>query len=159
VVEVCNAAILIAFLFSMRRRFEKVSYRIRHGGHALTAADFTVMVSNVPERWRSDQLRVHFEQFGSVVHIGASLDYRELILSMQEAQRLKDRYVDATLYLIGLIRGGAKPVKIEKARRRRRRCRCRRRPAHAATTLASPTNVSRLPTHYAATQATAPPAT
>ena len=87
VLEICNAAILLAFLFKVRSQLEEVSDRIRHGGHgghALTAADFTVMVSNVPRLWQSEQLRAHFEKFGAVVHVGVSLDYRELTLAMQE---------------------------------------------------------------------------
>ncbi len=84
VMEICNAAILLAFLFQVRSQLEEMSDRIRHGGHALTAADFTVMVSNVPRHWRSEQLRAHFEKFGAVVHVGVSLDYRELTLAMQE---------------------------------------------------------------------------
>eukprot|EP00315_Gephyrocapsa_oceanica_P036545 CAMPEP_0185446346 /NCGR_PEP_ID=MMETSP1365-20130426/54072_1 /TAXON_ID=38817 /ORGANISM="Gephyrocapsa oceanica, Strain RCC1303" /LENGTH=162 /DNA_ID=CAMNT_0028052157 /DNA_START=1 /DNA_END=485 /DNA_ORIENTATION=+ len=105
VMEICNAAILLAFLFKVRSQLEEMSDRIRHGGHALTAADFTVMVSNVPRHWRSEQLRAHFEKFGAVVHVGVSLDYRELTLAMQKSQRLKDKHIDATLHLVALIQG------------------------------------------------------
>mmetsp|Transcript_12631 Transcript_12631/g.37072 ORF Transcript_12631/g.37072 Transcript_12631/m.37072 type:complete len:1152 (+) Transcript_12631:76-3531(+) len=116
VMEICNAAILLAFLFQVRSQLEEMSDRIRHGGHALTAADFTVMVSNVPRHWRSEQLRAHFEKFGAVVHVGVSLDYRELTLAMQESQRLKDKHIDATLHLVALIRGGAPKGSVGKAR-------------------------------------------
>lgn len=94
VIEVCTAVMLLSFLFSARSEFESIRDRIRRGGHggaSLTAADFTVMVKNVPVHWRAEQLREHFERFGEVVHVGVSLDYRELILAMQRTQRLKDR--------------------------------------------------------------------
>ena len=84
ILSTLGGSILLAFLFTVRSQLEEMSDRIRHGGHALTAADFTVMVSNVPRHWRSEQLRAHFEKFGAVVHVGVSLDYRELTLAMQE---------------------------------------------------------------------------
>mmetsp|Transcript_23766 Transcript_23766/g.72675 ORF Transcript_23766/g.72675 Transcript_23766/m.72675 type:complete len:693 (+) Transcript_23766:82-2160(+) len=124
VIEVCTALLLIGFLFSARTEFECVRDRIRcggHGGAALTAADFTVLVHNVPEHWRAAQLRQHFERFGEVVHVGVSLDNRELILALRKMQRLKDRHIDATLHLIGLIKADAPRVIINKARQSAKR--------------------------------------
>ena len=67
-------------MWAVRGRFDEIHTRIRNsdGGQLLTAADFTVMVSHVPETWGSQQLRDFFEKFGEVVHVGVSLNYREV---------------------------------------------------------------------------------
>jgi len=46
VIEVCTAVLLLGFLFSTRGEFEAIRDRIRHGESSLTAADFTVLVTN-----------------------------------------------------------------------------------------------------------------
>ena len=68
VIEFFTSGILVCYLFYLRGRFDEIHTRIRNsdGGQLLTAADFTVMVSRVPESWSSQQLREFFEQFGEV---------------------------------------------------------------------------------------------
>lgn len=68
VIEFFTTGILVCYLFYLRGRFDEIHTRIRNsdGGQLLTAADFTVMVSHVPESWGSQQLRDFFEKFGEV---------------------------------------------------------------------------------------------
>ena len=51
--------ILVCYLFYLRGRFDEIHTRIRNsdGGQLLTAADFTLMVSDIPLGWGSDQVR------------------------------------------------------------------------------------------------------
>eukprot|EP00966_Prymnesium_polylepis_P072247 1678069-Prymnesium_polylepis.1 len=75
---------------------ERIGDRIRTGANrTLSAADFSVMVVNVPYNWSSGKVRTHFERFGEVVHVGLSLDNGKLIRAMRESQRLRNAHTDA----------------------------------------------------------------
>ena len=51
----------------------------------LRAVDFTVLVSGLPPHWTSRDVRRSFDRIGEVVHVGISLDYRDLILALNKA--------------------------------------------------------------------------
>ena len=91
VIEFFTTGILVCYLFYLRGRFDEIHTRIRNsdGGQLLTAADFTVMVSHVPESWGSQQLRDFFEKFGEVVHVGFSLNNRELVLQIKAGNEMR----------------------------------------------------------------------
>ena len=54
-----TAGLLVGALFYLRTHMENIRERIRGGGRhrRLSAADFTVMVTGVPETWGSDEVR------------------------------------------------------------------------------------------------------
>ena len=100
IIEVATSLLLVIGLYYVRGHMEDIRDRIRGGANRrLTAADFSLMVSHVPENWTSEQVRIKFEKFGEVVHVGHSLDYRQLVLQMKKTQRLKDDHTDALLAL------------------------------------------------------------
>ena len=81
IIEVATSLLLVIGLYYVRGHMEDIRDRIRGGANRrLTAADFSLMVSHVPENWTSEQVRIKFEKFGEVVHVGHSLDYRQLVL-------------------------------------------------------------------------------
>lgn len=86
----------------------------------LTAADFSVLVSGVPPGWSSTELRAFFERFGEVVHVGVSLNNRELILQIQAAKRLKELHTEASLNLLNRMAQLSRKEDIERARREAR---------------------------------------
>ena len=104
---------------------ETIYDRVRGSGQKrkLAAADFTVMVGNVPSSWGSARVREFFEKsFGDVVHVGLSLDYRQLIQAVKTTRTLKDRHNDLLLYLVQVLAhqeggggGAARPERQAKA--------------------------------------------
>ena len=119
VIEFFTAGILVCYLFYLRGRFDEIHTRIRNsdGGQLLTAADFTVMVSHVPESWGSQQLRDFFEKFGEVVHVGFSLNYRGLIKRIQQAKSLREVHTNNCLALLNLMGKLGRKEQILRARR------------------------------------------
>ena len=119
VIEFFTSGILVCYLFYLRGRFDEIHTRIRNsdGGQLLTAADFTVMVSHVPESWGSQQLREWFEKFGEVVHVGFSLNYGDLIKRIKRAKILKERHTNDCLALLQLMGKLARADQINDARR------------------------------------------
>ena len=103
VIEFITAASLVSFLFYLRDRLGEVRSRILNSDAetpSLTAADFTIMVSGVPEGWGSQQVRDFFERFGEVVHVGVALNNRELVMALERANELKDVHTEASLALL-----------------------------------------------------------
>ena len=104
---------------------ETIYDRVRGSGQKrkLAAADFTVMVGNVPSSWGSARVREFFEKsFGDVVHVGLSLDYRQLIQAVNTTRTLKNRHNDLLLYLVQVLAhqeggggGAARPERQAKA--------------------------------------------
>ena len=135
VVEVVTGAILVSYLYWLRGRMSEIRSRIRNSKSlsTLTAADFTVMVSSLPETWKTDDVRKLFERFGEVttlapcctwrlelfelvpnwtdavhhftqvVHVSLALNNRELILEMKRTTYLRDRHTEASLHLLNLM--------------------------------------------------------
>lgn len=68
VVELVTGAILVCYLYWLRGKMSEIRSRIRNSQSlsTLTAADFTVMVSDLPDCWRPDDIRSFFERFGEV---------------------------------------------------------------------------------------------
>ena len=105
--EFLTSGMLLAYLFWIRGEMETIYDRVRGNGQKrkLTAADFTVMVANIPPTWGSDKVREFFEKsFGEVVHVGLSLDYRSLIQAVNQTRRLKDQHNDNLLYLVQVLK-------------------------------------------------------
>ena len=70
VMEFLTAGLMVAYLFFIRGEMETIYERVRGSGQKrkLAAADFTVMVGNVPASWGSARVREFFEKsFGDVV--------------------------------------------------------------------------------------------
>jgi hypothetical protein len=67
-VELVTGAILVSYLYWLRGKMSEIRSRIRNSQSlsTLTAADFTVMVSDVPEGWAPVDIRSFFERFGEV---------------------------------------------------------------------------------------------
>lgn len=106
VMEFLSAGLMIAYLFWIRGEMETIYDRVRGSGQQrkLAAADFTVMVGNIDRSWGSAQVRAFFEKsFGDVVHVGLSLDYRQLIQAVHTTRALKDRHNDLLLYLVQVV--------------------------------------------------------
>lgn len=100
VIGVCTSVLLLLYLFQTREQMFEIAERIQRGAtRQLTAADFAIMVSNVPPTWSSDRLRAFFERFGEVVHVGVSLNYRKLILEINQTQMLRNKHTDNLLHL------------------------------------------------------------
>ena len=105
--EFLTSGLLLAYLFWIRGEMETIYDRVRGNGQKrkLTAADFSVMVANIPPTWGSDKVRAFFEKsFGEVVHVGLSLDYRTLIQAVNQTRRLKDDHNDNLLYLVQVLK-------------------------------------------------------
>jgi hypothetical protein len=66
--ELVTGAILVTYLYWLRGKMSEIRSRIRNSQSlsTLTAADFTVMVSDVPESWGHNDIRSFFERFGEV---------------------------------------------------------------------------------------------
>lgn len=95
-----TAWILLGFLLHSREKMFEVAERIQGGAsRRLRAADFTVEVKEIPKGWSSDRLRAYFERWGEVVHVGVSLNYRELILAFHATVQLRNRHTDNLLDL------------------------------------------------------------
>ena len=78
----------------------EVAERVQNGmSRRLRAADFTLEVSSIPKSWSSNRLRAYFEKWGEVVHVGVSLNYRELILAIQNTHDLRNVHTDNLLDL------------------------------------------------------------
>jgi len=118
VVEVVTGAILVSYLYWLRGRMSEIRSRIRNSKSlsTLTAADFTVMVSSLPETWKTDDVRKLFERFGEVVHVSLALNNRELILEMKRTTYLRDRHTEASLHLLNLMSKHAPAKAIGRAR-------------------------------------------
>ena len=100
IIEVCTAILLLVALFQTREQMFQISERIQRGAtRQLTAADFSIMVSHVPPKWGPDRLRAFFERWGTVVHVGISLNYRKLILNINQTQMLRNKHTDNLLHL------------------------------------------------------------
>jgi hypothetical protein len=100
IIEVGTVVVLLVTLFSTRELMFEISERIQNGAtRRLRAADFTVVVSHVPPSWSSNRLRAFFERWGEVVHVGVSLNYRDLILEIKQAQVLRNNHTDNLLDL------------------------------------------------------------
>ena len=99
-IELGTALILLAYLFSSREKMFEVAERVQNGmSRRLRAADFTLEVSSIPKSWSSNRLRAYFEKWGEVVHVGVSLNYRELILAIQNTHDLRNVHTDNLLDL------------------------------------------------------------
>eukprot|EP00965_Chrysotila_dentata_P050312 1666803-Pleurochrysis_carterae.AAC.1 len=73
-------AILVWFMFWQANKCKSLSRRIMHGD--LSAKNYTVMVGRMPVDARDSQAaHDFFSQWGDVVHVGVSFDWRELILA------------------------------------------------------------------------------
>ena len=104
VVEVVSMYILVGFLFHMRYKLAQIRRRVRHAeSRQLRAVDFTVMVSGVPPNWGARELRAHFEPHGEVVHVGLSLDYRDLVFALEAEREAQDGLEDACIHLAHTI--------------------------------------------------------
>ena len=113
IMEIITTAVLLIYLFSSREQMFEISERIQNGAtRRLRAADFTVMVSHVPPTWSSNRLRAFFERWGEVVHVGVSLNYRELILEIAQIQNLRNLHTDNLLDLASKM----ETAKVQRAR-------------------------------------------
>ena len=116
VMEFLTAGCMVAYLFFIRGEMETIYDRVRGSGQKrkLAAADFTVMVGNVPSSWGSARVREFFEKsFGDVVHVGLSLDYRTLIQAVNTTRTLKNRHNDLLLYLVQVLGAASSRVQQE----------------------------------------------
>jgi len=118
VVELVTGAILVCYLYWLRGKMSEIRSRIRNSQSlsTLTAADFTVMVSDLPDGWRPDDIRSFFERFGEVVHVSLALNNRQLILEMKRTTELRDRHTEASLHLLTLMSKYARRDAIVRAR-------------------------------------------
>ena len=104
VVEVVCMYILVGFLFHMRYKLAQIRRRVRHAeSRQLRAVDFSVMVSGVPPNWGAREVRAHFEPHGEVVHVGLSLDYRDLVFALEAEREAQDDLEDACIHLAHTI--------------------------------------------------------
>ena len=120
IVEFLTSAILVIYLFWIRSRMATVRRRIRNSVslNTLTAADFTVLVKNFPPRWDSSCIRQFFERYAEVVHVGFSLNNRELVLKMNHAQQLREKHTEASLRLLSLMSKMARKEEVLDARKK-----------------------------------------
>ena len=99
-IELGTAWVLLVYLFTTREKMFEVAERIQNSAsRRLRTSDFTLEVSQIPEMWSSDRLRAYFERWGEVVHVGVSLNYRELILEIDRTQTLRNYHTDDLLDL------------------------------------------------------------
>ncbi|EOD16068.1 hypothetical protein EMIHUDRAFT_459227 [Emiliania huxleyi CCMP1516] len=118
VIEFITSGVLVVYIFWLRGKMSEIRTRIRNSTSlaTLTAADFTVMVSHLPDGWGSDDVRGFFERFGQVVHVSVSLNNRGLILEMKRTQELRDRHTEAALHLLTKMSRLAKKEEVVRAR-------------------------------------------
>ena len=124
VTEFFSAGILVGYLWYLRGRLDEIRSRCLNSEKAqmLTAADFTIMVSNIPYRWATKEVRDYFENFGEVVHVGLSLNYRDLILAIQKGQgTATGAHGSESLELLRKMSNLAKKEEIFEARKRAKR--------------------------------------
>jgi len=118
VIEFITSGVLVVYIYWLRGKMSQIRTRIRNSTSlaTLTAADFTVMVSHLPDGWGSDDVRGFFERFGQVVHVSVSLNNRGLILEMKRTQELRDRHTEAALHLLTKMSRLAKKEEVVRAR-------------------------------------------
>ena len=118
VIEFITSGVLVVYIYWLRGKMSEIRTRIRNSTSlaTLTAADFTVMVSHLPDGWGSDDVRGFFERFGQVVHVSVSLNNRGLILEMKRTQELRDRHTEAALHLLTKMSRLAKKEEVVRAR-------------------------------------------
>ena len=88
--EIMLVAIMVWFMFWQSARTKHWSARITH--HDLSAANYTVMVGRMPTTvLETRKVRDWFARYGDVVHVGLSLNYRDVIVCAEEKRHLRQK--------------------------------------------------------------------
>ena len=108
ILEILTSATLCYFAFWMRRKMFRHTEAITKGRQvanvARTAASTSVRVENCPPEMTADHARKHFRRWGKVLHVGISLDNRELILEINRRNAIAQQVNDAAVNLLRYVR-------------------------------------------------------